>query len=347
MIRYSWLLLLAACSSAKVVEEVAFVAPVITERPADYVLPVSKAITTEGENIEGYFSPDGTRVLFRSEKRSQHSHPQIYEMDLSTMKERRVTFHDGEDTCAFYHPKSSRFYYSSTTDEIKEEKELEKKAASTSSLVSTALADLNGELPPFEIYESGLDGTDIQRLTNSDGYDSEVAVHPGGQMLVFSSMRSGDLELHVMDLRTKGVRRLTADPGPDGGAFFSPKGRQVVWRHFSPDLSVAQIMTATIAGADTRALTTKKAIHWAPFWHPGGQEIIFSSNRDEAQNFELYTVDTRGLCLKRLTYSAGTDTNPSFSPDGTKIIYTSNQSGKNQLYIMDYKPPVSCADELP
>ncbi|MEQ1877419.1 MAG: hypothetical protein ABL958_12305 [Bdellovibrionia bacterium] len=338
----------AACAKAPVADPPAVIVPVTTEPPTDYVPAVARALTAEGENIEAYFSPDGSHLLYRSEKRTQHTHPQIYEMDLGLSKERRVTFHDGEDTCAYYHSKGGRFFYSSTTDEIKEEKQLDKKASAVAPLVSLAPATEGaGELPPFEIYESGLDGTDIQRLTNSDGYDSEVAAHPNGQTIIFSSARSGDLELHTLDLRTKGVKRLTSEPGADGGAFFSPKGRQIVWRHFNPELTISQIMTMSANGGDVKALTTKKAIHWAPSWHPNGQEIIFSSNRDEAENFELYTVDVRGLCLKRLTYTSGTDTNPSFSPDGSKIVFTSNQSGRNQIHIMDYKPPAACADELP
>lgn len=340
-------LIFGGCSSAKVKEEPVVLAPVTTTVPSGYVPASAKQLTTEGESVEAYVSPDGTRMLYRSEKRAQHKHPQIYEMELVTLKERRVAFHDGEDTCPFYNPKNNKFYYSSTTDEIKEEKALDQKTSQISALVSTAVSDLTGELPPFEIYESGLDGTDIERLTVSEGYDSEVSVHPNGQTIIFSSSRSGDLELYSMDLKTKGVRRLTTDAGPDGGAFFSPKGRQIVWRHFSPDLKESQIMIANHLGGDRRQLTTKKAIHWAPFWHPSGETIVFSSNRDEAQNFEIYTVDVRGLCLKRLTYATGTDTNPSFTPDGTKIVFTSNRTGKSQIYIMDYKPPAACADELP
>ncbi|HEX4925874.1 MAG TPA: hypothetical protein VFV50_17405 [Bdellovibrionales bacterium] len=338
----------AGCSSApKVTEAPVVLTPVTTAVPAGFEPAVPRQLTSEGESVEAYASPDGTRILYRSEKRPLHAHPQIYEMELATLKERRVAFHDGEDTCPFYNPRNNKFYYSSTTDEIKEDKALDKKTSQISALVSTAVEDLGAELPPFEIYESGLDGTDIERLTVSEGYDSEVAVHPNGQTIIFSSSRTGDLELHTMDLKTKGVRRITTEPGADGGAFFSPKGRQIVWRHFAPDLKESHVMVANHLGGDRRQLTTKKAIHWAPFWHPSGEVIVFSSNRDESQNFELYTVDLRGLCLKRLTYSTGTDTNPSFTPDGSKIIFTSNRTGKNQIYIMDYKAPAACADELP
>jgi Tol biopolymer transport system component len=339
------LVLLSCTSGAK--KEAVVLAPLKTMIPSGYVPADVKLLTKEGENIEGYFSPDGTRVLFRSEKRAQHQHPQIYEMELIYYKERRLTFHDGEDTCAFYHPRDGKFFYSSTTDEIKEEKQLDKKTAQIAPLVSTDVGDLSGELPPFEIYESGLNGTNIERITNSEGYDSEVSVHPSGGSIIFSSGRTGDIELHSLDLKTRGVKRITSEPGPDGGAFFSPKGRQIVWRHFNPEMTVSHIMIASQWGGERKALTTKKAVHWAPYWHPSGKEIIFSSNRDEAQNFELYVVDVKGLCLKRLTYSVGSDTNPSFNPDGTKVIFTSNRSGQNQLYVMDYKPPESCADELP
>jgi Tol biopolymer transport system component len=47
-------------------------------------------------------------------------------------------------------------------------------------------------------------------------------------------MRDGDLDLYVMDKDGKNVKRLTSELGYDGGAFFSPDGKQIVYRAFHP-----------------------------------------------------------------------------------------------------------------
>jgi len=53
------------------------------------------------------------------------------------------------------------------------------------------------------------------------GYDAEATVSPTGDRIVFTSMRSGDLNLHSMDLKGGAIRQLTDEVGYDGGAFFS------------------------------------------------------------------------------------------------------------------------------
>jgi Tol biopolymer transport system component len=52
--------------------------------------------------------------------------------------------------------------------------------------------------------------------------DGEGAISPGGTRIIFTSLRSGDPELHLLDIRTGAVERLTNNPGADGGAVFIP-----------------------------------------------------------------------------------------------------------------------------
>ena len=73
------------------------------------------------------------------------------------------------------------------------------------------------------------DGSDLQRLTSTPGYDAEATVSPDGRAIVFTSVRDGDLELYTMALDGSDVKRLTREPGYDGGAFFSPDGRRIVY----------------------------------------------------------------------------------------------------------------------
>src|SRR5690349_15083267 len=99
LVRYALLLsfFILSCSSKPLKQEAPVVlTPVSTQVPDDFQPPVPRPLTNVGENIEAYFSPDGTRLIYRSEKRPEHMHPQLYELELATNKERRVTFQDGE-----------------------------------------------------------------------------------------------------------------------------------------------------------------------------------------------------------------------------------------------------------
>jgi Tol biopolymer transport system component len=54
----------------------------------------------------------------------------------------------------------------------------------------------------------------------TEGNDGEAAISPGGTFVIFTSLRDGDPELYLLNLRTSSVERLTRNPGVDGSAVF-------------------------------------------------------------------------------------------------------------------------------
>lgn len=64
-------------------------------------------------------------------------------------------------------------------------------------------------------------------LEFSGGGDFEPAWSPDGRRIAFASNRSGDVELYVLDLETKEIRRLTEREGSDGYPTWLPDGRIV------------------------------------------------------------------------------------------------------------------------
>ena len=70
-------------------------------------------------------------------------------------------------------------------------------------------------------------------LTSTPGYDAEATIAKDGRV-VFTSVRDGDMEIYSMNGDGTDVRRLTNLPGPDGGAFFSADGSQIVFRGYHP-----------------------------------------------------------------------------------------------------------------
>ena len=79
-----------------------------------------------------------------------------------------------------------------------------------------------------------LDGNITDQLTNQSGYDAEATVSPKGDKIVFTSTRSGDLELYTMNIDGSDVKQITNELGYDGGAFFSPDGTKIVFRSSRP-----------------------------------------------------------------------------------------------------------------
>ncbi len=54
--------------------------------------------------------------------------------------------------------------------------------------------------PDFDIFKVNEFGNVVSRLTNSPGYDAEATLSPDGKLVVFTSSRSGDLELWLMNI---------------------------------------------------------------------------------------------------------------------------------------------------
>ena len=103
--------------------------------------------------------------------------------------------------------------------------------------------------PEMELYAYSEKTKALTRLTNVRGYDAEGGYSPDGQWLVFSSTRTAydhaltpaeqkqlDTdpswfgEIYVMKADGSDQRRLTTTPGYDGGPFFTPDGKKIIWR---------------------------------------------------------------------------------------------------------------------
>ncbi|MEA3277882.1 MAG: M28 family peptidase [Pseudomonadota bacterium] len=329
------------------------------ERPGheDLLLSNTRQLIFEGRRSgEGYFSADGTKMVFQSERQTDNPFYQIYLMNLETGDTRRVSTGTGKTTCAWFHPGGERVLFASTHEDPeavkKQEEEIEKRAAGRGSRYSWSFDE------HYEIYEADRDGKILRRLTNAPGYDAEGSWSPDGTSIVFASNRhayaeelseeerkifkndqSYFMDLYLMDADGSDVRRLTNTPGYDGGPFFGADGSRVVWRRFDEKGVTAEIWTMKPDGSDQRQVTRMGVMSWAPFFHPSGDYIIFANNAHGFGNFELYIVDAAGEGEPvRVTDSEGFDGLPVFTPEGERLAWASSRTAdkKAQIFIADW-----------
>src|ERR1035437_8488881 len=93
-----------------------------------------QVIIDEGDSSQAVYNTKGDKLLFVSKKRPAHVHDQVYEKDLITGIERRITFQNGSTFQPHYQPKDLWIVYSSSTDELKENPPLLNPAAVTSKM---------------------------------------------------------------------------------------------------------------------------------------------------------------------------------------------------------------------
>ncbi len=350
--------MMRSASSLLVLLSVLTIAPVSAQSggEADLLSNVRQLVFEGKRSGEGYFSADGRLMIFQSEREPGNPFYQMYLLDLETGDTRRVSPGVGKTTCGWIHPDGKRVLYSSTHEDpgakAAQEEELAKRAAGTAGRYEWSFDE------HYDVYEADTAGRVLRNLTPVRGYDAEGSWSPDGRLIVFASNRhayagglspedqarlardpSYFMDLYVMDADGSNVRRLTDATGYDGGPFFSPDGRRVVWRHFDPEGAVAEIWTMAIDGSDRRQLTRSGVMSWAPFYHPSGEYVVYASNAQGMANFELYLVDVEGRKEPvRVTYTEGFDGLPVFSPDGARLAWASKRAADRtaQIFLADW-----------
>ena len=327
-----------------------------TYQERDFLTRVRR-LTVEGRRSgEGYFSPDGKRMVFQSERDPSNPWYEIFTMDLTSGDVKRISPGLGKTTCSYFRPNSDEILFSSTHLDPKSKQYQDEELAFRASGKQRRYSwDYDPEMDIFVLNEKT--GA-LKQLTTAKGYDAESAYSPDGQWIVFTSMRGAYnrtlnptekaalerdpslfADIYIMKADGSGQKQLTTEFGYDGGPFFTSDGQRIVWRHFDDTGVLAELWTMKLDGSDQRQVTTFGGMNWSPFQHPSGQYFIFSSNKMGFENFELYIVDTDGKKEPvRVTYTDGFDSLPVFTPDGKQLSWTSTRSGggEGQIFLAQW-----------
>jgi Tol biopolymer transport system component len=339
-----WLLALASCSppepakttTAAAAPRPGAEAPALAT-PEEGHLHNLRQLTFGANNAEAYWSFGGDRLIMQSD-RAPYKCDQIEELTIATGQRKLVSTGKGRTTCSFFLKGDQEIIYASTHESAPE--------CPTPPDMSKGYF---WGLFEYDIYRASADGSNLRRLTSERGYDAEATVCPVDGSIVFTSIRSGDLELWRMDADGKNLKQLTSAPGYDGGAFFSPDCSKIVWRSSRPrgkDLeeykalldqhlvkpTKMDLFIANADGSDARQLTYLPGASFAPFFFPDGKRVIFASNylAPRGPEFDLFAIDIDGSHLERVTYARGFDGFPMFSPDGKHLAFSSNRRDVRQ-----------------
>lgn len=308
-----------------------------------------RQLTFEGENAEAYLSFDETQLVLQRRGEGMEC-DQIYTMTINGEELTRLSSGRGRTTCSYWLADGEHLIFSST------------EAHDPGCLPSPDRS--KGYVwklyPEFDIYKIRKDGSGLEILFASEGYDAEATVSPKGDKIVFTSTRDGDPEIYTMNIDGSDVRRLTFAKGYDGGPFFSPDGSKIIFRASRPktdeDLAAydelvsehlvrpgnLEIYVMNTDGSDMRQVTDNGHANFAPFMHPDGNRILFCSNMDanNPRNFDLYLVNLDGTGLERVTYFDGFDGFPMFTRDGKTLVFCSNRNnakeGDTNVFVADW-----------
>lgn len=317
-----------------------------------------KQLTFGGDNAEAYWSFDDKQLVFQANYDGWGTAcDQIFVMDAGTnfydgSKPKMVSTGKGRTTCSYFLPGNQSIIYASThlsDDNCPPEPERRSDGKYVWPIYES-----------FDIFTADLEGNIINQLTDEPGYDAEPTVSPMGDRVVFTSLRTGDLELYTMNIDGSEVKQITDGLGYDGGAFFSPDGSKLIFRSSRPQTKEAideyqsllkeglvkptemELYVCNADGSDLRKITDLGNANWAPFFHPSGEKVIFSSNHNSERGFpfNLFMINVDGTGLEQITFDNTFDSFPMFSYDGKQLVFASNRNNggtrSTNLFLADW-----------
>ncbi len=188
--------------------------------------------------------------------------------------------------------------------------------------------------------------------------NEEPAWSPDGSQLAFSSNRSGNFDIYVMNSDGSHLRQLTSDcwaslyfiPGnaDDIAPAWSPDGKRIAFVSGHSKLATSFVDTDIfIMDKDGQNVARWKgsldnSSDNYPRWSPDGSSIVFSSSpysevagTETADIFMASANSDHEAKITNLTMQEAVNSDPSWSPDGSRIVFASFKDESWHIYAMN------------
>ena len=188
------------------------------------------------------------------------------------------------------------------------------------------------------VYSIAADGSDRRRIVNN-AFDP-VWSPDGSQIAFLRWIRRDSPDIFVVDVATKGVRRLTRSGRYEWSPVWSPNGKRLAVARDDNATSTTSIFVMDADGRHLRQVThpPKRSDDGNPDWSPDGSQIAFDRAIERGPESEVIArpvlvVGSDGRGLRRLSHVGEYSYGPVWSPDGAQVAYgtevANNQNGIN------------------
>ena len=163
--------------------------------------------------------------------------------------------------------------------------------------------------------------------------DLMASASPNGELLVFTSARSGTFRLYTANTDGSNQRVITSGPGTQMQGSWSPDGERIAFVHREEG---GRYLAIVDGDGSNRKLLTDSLGGWPiPMWSPDGKRILYHAPGPMGED-DLWSIDPGTGDREVLFGSAASDRQPMLSPDGRHVVFTSRRDGEDEeIYVAD------------
>ncbi len=165
-----------------------------------------------------------------------------------------------------------------------------------------------------EIYKMDTSGTNVTRLTYNEYFEDAAFWSNDGKKIIFtrelkdtSKNAVGNGEIFVMDADGTNEIRLTNRQGFDGGAVFSPDGKQIAF-YGKTETGNYDIFIMDANGQNITNITDDPMEDYSPSWSPDGKWIAYT--KGDSKNYDVWLIHLETKIKTRLTTQTKRDESP-------------------------------------
>ncbi len=173
--------------------------------------------------------------------------PQIFSMDLKTLKTHKIGGFPGTTFAPSAHPKDRN------------------------TILLSAIIDGNSD-----IYEMNILSNEARRLTKSPAIDTTPSYSPDAKYIAFSSDRDEGQQIYIMNTNGDSIKRITSQGGNYSKPMWSPDGTLIAFTKIKNNQFMVGVMSPN--GKGEKILAKGYLVEGAK-WSPNGRYLIYSKKR--------------------------------------------------------------------